>query len=86
MIFMRLANMYHTGLKMDIGDNRFEKIYQAIHHQFVATAKTVQLCHKMLKGAQIGAMVAHIPSYQEHVIRRIFITILGEKDIKSYSF
>lgn len=53
----------HTGLKMNAEDNRFEKIYQAIHHQFVATARTVQLCHEMLKGAQIGAMVAHIPSY-----------------------
>ena len=37
--------------------------YQAAHHLFVASAKTVQLGHKINPDFQIGMMVAYIPSY-----------------------
>lgn len=53
----------HTGLTFKEGDDRYHKVYQALHHQFVATAKAIALCHKIIPDAKIGGMVAHIPSY-----------------------
>ena len=53
----------HTGLHFQPGDNRFQMVYQAIHHQFLATARAVKLCHELVPGGMVGAMTAHIPMY-----------------------
>lgn len=53
----------HTGVMFKEGDDRYHKVYQALHHQFVATSKVIQLCHNIIPDAMIGGMVAHIPSY-----------------------
>lgn len=38
-------------------------LYQAIHHEFVASAKAVQLCHEIISDGKIGAMVLSLPMY-----------------------
>jgi 6-phospho-beta-glucosidase len=53
----------HTGMVLSEGCNRFQSIYQAIHHQFVAVAHTVKLCHDVIPDGKVGAMIAHIPMY-----------------------
>lgn len=35
----------------------------ACHHQFVANARVVELCHRMLPGAPIGGMIARFCTY-----------------------
>lgn len=42
---------------------REQKIHQALHHQFVASARAVQLCHSIIPGAQIGCMIIAAPVY-----------------------
>ncbi|MGQ3480151.1 glycoside hydrolase family 1 protein [Paenibacillus sp. TY11] len=37
--------------------------YQAIHHQFVASALAVKACHEIIPDAQIGCMIAGGPMY-----------------------
>jgi len=37
--------------------------YQALHHQFVASAKAVQLCHQTDPQAKIGCMLAGLSTY-----------------------
>lgn len=39
------------------------EIFQALHHQFVASGLAVKACHEMLPGAQIGCMVIAAPVY-----------------------
>lgn len=42
----------------------FERvIYQAMHHQMVASAKAVQLCHQMCPGAMVGCMMTKLCFY-----------------------
>ena len=51
------------GILTDGVSNMKEAMYQAIHHQFIASAKAVKLCHAMLPDAKIGCMLARQESY-----------------------
>ena len=43
--------------------NNKQELMQAAHHQFVASAKAVSLCHEMIPDAMIGLMVTYAPIY-----------------------
>lgn len=45
-----------TGVGLPRDSSR-QQIYQAIHHQLVASAKAVKACHEIIPGAQIGNML-----------------------------
>ncbi|PKG23417.1 6-phospho-beta-glucosidase [Niallia nealsonii] len=51
------------GIRPDKVEITNQLLYQAIHHQFVASASAVKICHDMIPNAQIGCMVAGIPLY-----------------------
>ncbi|MDH6368099.1 MULTISPECIES: glycoside hydrolase family 1 protein [Breznakia] len=53
------------GILADNVDNFMQAQYQAAHHQFVASALCVNLCHEMLPEAKIGCMLARMESYPE---------------------
>ena len=38
-------------------------MYQAIHHELVASAKAVKLAHEMMPGAMVGCMILAMPTY-----------------------
>ncbi|MBO0452855.1 6-phospho-beta-glucosidase [Candidatus Enterococcus murrayae] len=40
-------------------------VYQALHHQFVASATAVKICHEINSEAQIGCMLARLENYPE---------------------
>lgn len=40
-----------------------EDIYQAIHHELVASARAVKACHEIIPDAQIGCMILGMPVY-----------------------
>ncbi|MGY3779589.1 glycoside hydrolase family 1 protein [Isobaculum melis] len=50
-----------AGLTADAKDKR--TMYQAMHYQYVASAKVVELCHRIDKTAQIGCMLTGIMAY-----------------------
>lgn len=51
-----------TGVGLD--ENASEQaIYQAVHHQLVANAKAVNLCHQMIPDARIGNMLLGAVAY-----------------------
>ena len=39
--------------------------YQALHHQLVASAKAVKLCHDIIKDSKIGCMISYSPIYPD---------------------
>ncbi|TBL73399.1 6-phospho-beta-glucosidase [Obesumbacterium proteus] len=45
-----------TGVGLPAGSSKAE-IYQAIHHQLVASAKAVKACHEIISDAKIGNML-----------------------------
>lgn len=54
-----------TGLIEDrfTGEDFKTAIYQAIHHQLVASAHAVKICHEIIPDAKVGCMTAYHPCY-----------------------
>ena len=40
-----------------------QDLYQAIHHELVASAKAVKLAHEMMPGSKVGCMILAMPTY-----------------------
>lgn len=47
----------------DQEENLNQAVFQCLHHQFLASARAVALCHQMLLGAKIGGMIARFTTY-----------------------
>ncbi|MCJ7841644.1 6-phospho-beta-glucosidase [Lederbergia sp. NSJ-179] len=60
-----LAPYNAGGLIHDRHENMQQAIYQALHHQFVASALAVKACRNIIPGAQIGCMLARLETYPE---------------------
>ncbi|PAD37334.1 6-phospho-beta-glucosidase [Terribacillus sp. 7520-G] len=52
-----------AGLVFHEGDDKKQIQYQAAHHQLVASALAVKLCHEIIPGAKIGCMLAAGTTY-----------------------
>ncbi|MEG0526360.1 MAG: 6-phospho-beta-glucosidase [Longicatena sp.] len=53
----------NSGILYEADENREEIMYQAVHYQFVASAKVVAYAKAMNKNLQMGCMVASLPYY-----------------------
>ncbi|HSO15769.1 MAG TPA: glycoside hydrolase family 1 protein, partial [Arthrobacter sp.] len=40
-----------------------QDLYQAIHHELVASARATRLAHELMPGAQVGCMIIALPTY-----------------------
>ena len=65
-----------VALIKDQEEHYEEAIQQALHHQFIANARTVKLAHEMLPGSKVGCMIArfcHYPAtcHPEDVMQQI---------------
>ena len=40
-----------------------QAVFQCLHHQFLAQARAVKLCHELLPGSTIGGMIARFTTY-----------------------
>ncbi|MET3941271.1 6-phospho-beta-glucosidase [Paenibacillus sp. PvP094] len=47
-----------AGIVLQEGEDKQQVLYQAAHHELVASALAVKACHEMVPGAQIGCMLA----------------------------
>nr|WP_263327335.1 6-phospho-beta-glucosidase [Neobacillus sp. Marseille-Q6967] len=54
-----------SGILIDEVENKEQTIYQALHHQFVASARAVKACHEIIPDAMIGCMLARMEVYPE---------------------
>ncbi|GLC87203.1 6-phospho-beta-glucosidase [Lysinibacillus piscis] len=52
-----------AGIVLTEGDNKEQVLYQAAHHQLVASAKAVKACHEIIPDAKIGCMLAAGATY-----------------------
>ncbi|MGG1618171.1 glycoside hydrolase family 1 protein [Paenibacillus sp. NRS-1782] len=59
----RFATFKSTGIVEDRTENYLQDIYQAVHHQFVASALAVKLCHDIAPESEIGCMIARLTTY-----------------------
>ncbi|WP_138495849.1 glycoside hydrolase family 1 protein [Paenibacillus pinistramenti] len=51
------------GILIDKVENKLETTYQALHHQFVASAMVTKLAHEIIPGSQVGCMLARMETY-----------------------
>ncbi|WJH30764.1 glycoside hydrolase family 1 protein [Paenibacillus sp. CC-CFT742] len=51
------------GIVPDRFENVEQAVYQSLHHQFVASAYAVKLCHEIIPDAQIGCMLTSLLHY-----------------------
>ncbi len=47
----------------DCEENYNQAIFDCLHNQFIANAKAIRACHKMLPGKMIGGMIARFTTY-----------------------
>lgn len=47
-----------AGIVFEEGENKEQLLYQAAHHELVASALAVKACHEIIPGAMIGCMLA----------------------------
>lgn len=61
---IRMMPYLAGGMLVDYEDPAFlTKVYQAAHHQFVASSLAIKACHEIIPDAQIGMMLASQLSY-----------------------
>ena len=53
----------NSGILFHEGDNREEVVYQAVHHELVASARVVKIGHQINPNFKIGCMMAMVPLY-----------------------
>lgn len=53
------------GILADKTENMLQSQYQAVHHQFVASALAVKACREIIPDAKIGCMLARFEAYPE---------------------
>ena len=54
-----------TGIRIEHGENRNQVIYSAAHHMLLASAKAVQMGHRLCPGSKIGMMMLYPTYYAE---------------------
>ncbi|MFC0477196.1 glycoside hydrolase family 1 protein [Robertmurraya beringensis] len=54
-----------SGILIDEVEHKEQTVYQALHHQFVASARAVKACHEIIPEAMIGCMLARMEVYPE---------------------
>ncbi|GAA3327019.1 hypothetical protein GCM10020331_065310 [Ectobacillus funiculus] len=72
------------GLAIQTEEDYYQPTFQAYHHQFVASARAVQLCHEMIPGAQIGCMIVYIPTYAGDCNPENVLYALKEEQLFNY--
>lgn len=51
------------GFAIEKEEDRYQATYQALHHQFVASAIAVKAAHKIIPESQVGCMIIYAPVY-----------------------
>ncbi|WP_117161773.1 glycoside hydrolase family 1 protein [Paraliobacillus sp. X-1268] len=51
------------GFSPENEETRLQDSFQGLHHQFVASAKAVQLAHEIIPESQVGCMLIYAPVY-----------------------
>jgi 6-phospho-beta-glucosidase len=51
------------GIVSERFENVEQTVYQALHHQFIASALAVKYCHEIIPGSKIGCMLTKLMTY-----------------------
>ncbi|QDP39198.1 glycoside hydrolase family 1 protein [Radiobacillus deserti] len=84
--------LFGLGFSPEKEETRLQDSFQGLHHQFVASAKAVQLAHEIMPDSQVGCMLIYAPVYSfdsnpENVLyaqeeARIFNNFCGDVQVR----
>ncbi|MFD2705896.1 glycoside hydrolase family 1 protein [Salibacterium lacus] len=84
--------LFGLGFSATSEETRLQETFQGLHHQFVASAKAVQIGHDIIPDSRIGCMLLYAPTYSydsnpENVMHaleegRIFNFLCGDVQIR----
>lgn len=72
------------GFAIQKEEDHYQPTFQAFHHQFVASARAVQLGHEIIPGAQIGCMLVYLPTYAADSNPENVLYALKEEQLFNY--
>ena len=75
---------FMSGGICDLKENAEQTIYQAIHHEFIASASAVKLAHRMMPNAQIGCMLLSNPMYPMTPNPDDMIAVMEKEHLNSF--
>ncbi|WP_366248162.1 glycoside hydrolase family 1 protein [Terribacillus aidingensis] len=62
-----------------------EQVYQALHHQFVASALVTKDCHEIIPGSQVGCMLTKLTTYP-NTCKPEDVEITLKKNLQNYFY
>lgn len=72
------------GFSIQKEEDKYGPTFQAYHHQFVASAKAVKLCHELMPEAKIGCMIIYAPVYSYDCNPENVMYALEQENIFNY--
>lgn len=72
------------GFAIQKEEDKYQPTFQAYHHQFVASARAVQLCHEIIPDSQIGCMLVYLPTYSVNCDPENVLYALKEEQLFNY--
>ncbi|RCW63139.1 glycoside hydrolase family 1 protein [Saliterribacillus persicus] len=72
------------GFSVQEGENKYQSVFQAFHHQFVASSLAVKACREIIPEAKIGCMLLHAPVYSYDSNPENVLYALQEERIFNY--
>ncbi|WP_209122733.1 glycoside hydrolase family 1 protein [Alkalihalobacillus sp. BA299] len=72
------------GFSIEKEEDKYQSIFQAFHHQFVASSIAVKACHEIIPDAQIGCMIIFAPVYSYDCNPENVMYALQEERIFNY--
>lgn len=62
-----------------------ELVYQALHHQFIASALVTKNCHDIIPGSQVGCMLTKLTTYP-HTCKPEDVEVALKKNLHNYFY
>ncbi|UOQ49301.1 glycoside hydrolase family 1 protein [Gracilibacillus caseinilyticus] len=72
------------GFSIQQEEDKYQKTFQAYHHQFVASSLAVKACHEIIPEAQIGCMILYAPVYAYDANPKNVMHALSEERLFNY--
>jgi 6-phospho-beta-glucosidase len=72
------------GISIQKEEDRYQSIFQAFHHQFVASSLAVKACHEIIPDSKIGCMILYAPVYPYDCDPENVLFALQEEQLFNY--
>jgi len=85
MTFNEINSALHFPImSLGFSENNKQRVFQGLHHQFVASSMAVKACHEIIPDSKIGCMIIYAPVYSYDCNPDNVLHALKEEQIFNY--